>query len=287
MAIYLYDERRWLKDSPEEYTDFLQGVVTDLIVLVYGFRHGGVIGYKSELISSPVRHQDRLNRLIEVAHSKGIRVHAAYQVCRKNKNAKFRPHRSGSKFLDIHDPEFRSFIVDIMEEGARQGVNGICMDYIRTDDFSNPSRNEAHLEDIVGRAYQAIKRVNNQCLVSSTTSPYRDITHPKLRKSGRNAISWANKGYQDVLFDMKYGSLHGEAGDPPDMSLVYRARDLSRAPVIVMVSSYKIVDKKPVPTGSEKFASVLDAVFYEDDFAIYTGWLFSEDQASLVRQLNE
>lgn len=285
MAVYLFDERRWHKDDADEYAEFLKDSVTDLIVLVYGARHGGVIGWESDLIDTAIS-KSKLPNLIEAMNKRGIRVHAAFQVCRVNRKSIFKPHTNGSKFVDVHDLNFQKFIVDLMSECATLPIDGICMDYVRTDDYRDPVKNDASIESIVKGAYQKIKSVNAQCVVSSTTSPYKDITHPKLLMTGRKAIQWANNGYQDILFDMKYGGNRGEAGDPPDMSLVYKARELTDVPVIVMVSSFRRKSKSnPVPTDAQKFSEVLDSIADEEEIAIYTGWLFTKEQALLVEQM--
>lgn len=286
MTVYLFDERRWLEDDPHDYAEFLKDSVTDLIVLVYGARHSGVVGWRSRLIDTAINTKSKLLDLIEAMNERRIRVHAAFQVCRVNRKSIFKSHTKGSKFVDVHDLGFQNFIIDLMSECAALPVNGICMDYVRTDDYRKPEKNDDSIESIVKGAYQKIKLVNPQCTVSSTTSPYKDITHPKLRMNGRKAINWANNGYHDVLFDMKYGSNLGEDGDPPDMSLVYKARELTDVPVIVMVSSFRRKSKNnPVPTDAQKFSEVLNSILDEEEIAIYTGWLFTKEQALLVEQM--
>lgn len=285
MSVYLFDERRWLSDDPQVYAKFLKGAVTDIIVLVYGYRHGGIVGYKSKYIESDNVYKNRLLSFINIMSASGIRVHAAFQVCRINRKKNLAVVGYGSKFYDIQNPEFQDYIVNLIGECATLPVNGICLDYIRTDDLWNPERNVRTLSEIVKNIYLRVKSINPDCIVSSTTSPYKDMTHPKLRKTGRRAIEWANSGYQDILFDMKYGGPKGKAGDPPDMELVYKARELTTTPVIVMVSSYqKGSEGKPEPTSGVKFAKVLNTVFDENDVAIYTGWLFSDEQKVLTQQ---
>lgn len=286
MTVYLYDERRWQKDDPSDYADFLHGSVTDVVVLVYGARKGGVIGWKSRLIDTAKPGKLQLLDFIKVMNKRGIRVHAAFQVCRVNRKSKFKAHSGRSKFVDVHNLKFQEFITNLMSECAALPVHGICMDYIRTDDYSDAEKNDVSIESIVRQAYQKIKLVNHKCIVSSTTAPYKDINHPQLLKTGRKAIRWANNGYHDILFDMKYGGPKGKAGDPPDMGQVYEARKLTNVPIVAMIASYKKdVDGKPMPTDAAQFARVLNSVIDEDDIAIYTGWLFTEEQALLVEQM--
>ena len=286
MSVYLFDERRWMSEDPETYADFLEGSITDIIVLVYGYRYGGVVGWKSRYIESDARYSDRLHKLIKAMATKGIRVHAAFQVCRINRKSKYIAHKQGSKFVDVHDLQFQKYISNLMSECASLPVHGICMDYIRTDDYRDAEKNDISIESIVRQSYQKIKLVNRNCIVSSTTAPYKDIIHPQLLKTGRKAIRWANNGYHDILFDMKYGGPKGKAGDPPDMGQVYEARKLTNIPIVVMISSYKKdFDGKPLPTDAAQFARALNSVIDEDDLAIYTGWLFTEEQGLLVEQM--
>lgn len=287
MAVYLFDEKRWYEDEPEAYADFLHGAVTDLIVLVYGAWQGGAMGWKSRYIDSMSGISDtRLLDVIAAMHSRNIRVHAAFNVCIVNSKSGFKPHRLGSKFVDVHKPEFHAYIASLMAECAKLPVDGICIDYCRTDDFRDADKNDRSLASLVKLIYENVKYVNRDCVVSSATTPYLDLTHPELKKTGRKAIHWANNGFQDLLFDMNYGNLKGKHGDAPDMSTVYNARKLTNTPIIVMVSSYKNGAKGvPFPTDAEQFSRVIDSVYSEDDVAIYTGWLFTEDQALLTSQM--
>lgn len=295
MTVYLYDERRWIYEDPDVYAEFLEGSVTDLIVLVWGYRYTGIVGYKSDLVASDSRYTELLGRVIAAMHRRGIRVHASFQVCRINKATlarfpsykRFPFYKNASKFVDVHNNEFQTFISDLMSESAKLPIAGVCLDYIRTSDYHNAEKNDISIGNIVKETFEKIKFINPECIVSSTTKPYIDLTYGDYKRSGRKAIHWANAGYHDVIFYMSYGNdnVNGVYGDPPDMDVVYKARKLTDTPVIVMASSYKKDSAgKSVPTDSEQFAKVLDSVFDEDDIAIYTGWLFTDEQAILVEQ---
>ena len=287
MAVYLFDEKRWYEEDSDAYAEFLQDSISDLIVLAYGSSRGGAIGWKSKFIDSMSGVSDtKLLEVIASMNKKGIRVHVAFNTCRTDPKSPFKSHKRGSQFVDVHSSAFQEYISNLMAECAVLPVDGICIDYCRTDDKRNVKKNNASIEAIVSSAYKKIKLINKNCVVSSTTTPYRDVTHPDLIKTGRKAIAWANAGYQDILFDMNYGNVKGVHGDPPDMYLVDQARKLTNVPVVVMVSSYKKNRKgAPVSTDAVLFAKVLDSVFAEDDIAIYTGWLFTEEQAALTRQM--
>ena len=225
-------------------------------------------------------------------HSRGIRVHAAFNTCRADATrGLFPPYKEGAKFVDVHNPEFQEFISDLTADCAGQGVDGICLDYIRTMDLADPAKNDVSIENIVRMVYEKVKIVNPNCIVSSTTAPYYDTINPSAMKWGRKAINWANKGYQDVIFGMNYGQYWehgvgsvGTLGDPPHMFLIDEGRKLMNDPekLIVMVGDYKVVGGVPVPTTPTEFQLVLDAVSEEETIAIYTGWLFTNEHAALT-----
>jgi len=236
----------------------------------------------------------------------GIKVHAAFNTCRSDATkGLFPPHYEGSYLVDVHNPEFQVFISDLMGEcAAISGIDGICLDYIRADykdadgtliSETDGERNDESIATIVRMTYEKVKAVNPECVVSSTTAPYYDIAHPKMVRSGRKAIDWANNGYHDILFEMnsgKYWTLEqpshvvGATGDPPHLEeFTYKGRELLNDPekLIVMVSSYENTrEGAVVPTDSVKWQAVLDAVKDEEELAIYTAWLFTDEHAALT-----
>ena len=302
-TVYLYDERKWCKKNVNTYADSIKGAVTDLIVLVYGHYNGGTMGWKSSLIPHTSWRaaipKNQLRALIAAMHSRGIRVHAAFNTCRQDATGGLFPpipiRNKHKTFVDVHNPVFQEFISDLTAECAGQGVDGICLDYIRTIDLSNPAKNDVSIENIVRMVYEKVKIVNPNCIVSSTTAPYYDTVNPTAKKWGRKAINWANKGYQDIIFDMNYGPYHkngvgprlGKDGDPPHMSYIYEGRKLMNNPekLVVLAGSYKVIGKgKTVPTDSVQFAKVLDTVAAEETIGIYTGWLLSNQQIALLKE---
>jgi hypothetical protein len=55
---------------------------------------------------------------------------------------------------------------------------------------------------------------------------------------------------------MKYGSNKGDVGDPPDMTLAFKARESTNTPMIVMVSSYRQKDK--ITAGPQRLKNSLE-----------------------------
>ena len=288
MAVYLFDEKRWYEENVNTYADSIKGAVTDLIVMVYGHYAGGTMGWKSSLIPhiswGAVILGNQLTVLISAMHSRGIRVHAAFNTCRVDATrGLFPPHQEGSKFVDVHNPEFQEFISDLTADCAGKGVDGICLDFIRTDDVADPAKNDVSIENIVRMVYEKVKIVNPESIVSSTTVPYLDITHPSLLKRGRKAINWANKGYQDIIFGFEYGI-------PPNPAVMafddVRALILNNVPYVAMVACYdRNAAGAAISQTSAQFQSVLDGVSDEETIAIYTGWLFTNEHIALLKEV--
>ena len=296
MAVYLFDEKRWYEENVNTYADSIKGAVTDLIVMVYGHYAGGTMGWKSSLIPpiswGAVILGNQLTVLISAMHSRGIRVHAAFNTCRADATrGLFPPHTPGGKFVDVHNPVFQTFISDLVAECAETlPIDGVCLDFIRTDDYTSPRdsagnipKNDASIENIVRMVYEKTKAVKPECIVSSTTTPWRDITHPTLSLTGRKAINWANAGIQDIIFGFEYGK-------PPNLETQniegVRALITNGTPFIGMYANYtKDGSGLIIPVTPAQFQEVLDTVSHEETIAIYTGWLLTDEHIALLEEV--
>ena len=139
------------------------------------------------------------------------------------------------------NPAFQKDISDLTADCARLGVDGINLDFIRTDytlEGGVPAdrvKNDASIEKIVRMIYEKVKAVNSGCIVSSTTVPYYDITNPVMIRGGRKAINWANAGIQDIIFGFEYGI-------PPNPKIMQfkKIRELvtTDVPYIAMVGNW-------------------------------------------------
>jgi len=128
--------------------------------------------------------------------------------------------------------------------------------------------------------YEKVKAVKPDCIVSSTTVPWLDITHPSLIRQGRKAINWANAGIQDIIFGFEYGI-------PPNPEVMQfdaiRALITTNVPYYAFIGCYdREEDGTAISQTSAQFQSVLDAVSNEETIGIYTGWLFTNEHAALT-----
>ena len=189
-------------------------------------------------LASVVSAYDPLAYLIEKAHSLGIELHPWFTVMRRE-NTRY-PSFFGEGVPDgshdVHNQEFRKFIVDLMLDVVRRyHVDGVNLDYIRamglcTSDFCRedysrvtganfwtdyylrgilgPARSRLELwqdkavRDIVGTFSRRAKEIKPDLVVSVDGHPKPKTEHRPLE--GRDEIGWMNDGLIDVVFAMDY-----------------------------------------------------------------------------------
>ena len=99
--------------------------------------HGSGTRYPSQLsVADWVNFDqgDPLERIIELAHQKGIEVHPWFVISARNRDF-FSEYYDGSPegAFNVHRPEFREFITNfILEVVQKYDVDGINLDYIRS-----------------------------------------------------------------------------------------------------------------------------------------------------------
>ena len=197
---------------------------------------------KSDLmpLSSQVEEGlDPVGRLIEKAHAAGLEVHPWFCVTYRDRHFRewFRKthgtdltmvDKEGepiSMGADVHRPEYRDFIVDLMVGVARDyPVDGIHLDYIRTmgqcycpkcraefaAEFGGPLT-EASEEDwirwqrgaigeIVRRTAEGVRRVRPGASMSAAvfSSMHGGATQ------GQDPAGWARQGWIDLVLPMDY-----------------------------------------------------------------------------------
>lgn len=206
--------------------------------------HGNGTFYPTSLaephpkLVSVVSAYDPLAYLIEKAHSLGIEVHPWFTVMRRE-NTRY-PIFFGvgvpDGSHDVHNQEFRKFIVDLMVDVVqRYHVDGVNLDYIRamglcTSDFCRenysrvtganfwsdyymrgilgPARSriehwqDAAVRDIVSTFSQRAKAIKPDIVISMDGHPKPKTEHRPLE--GRDEIGWMNDGLVDVVFAMDY-----------------------------------------------------------------------------------
>ncbi len=185
-----------------------------------------------------ISEYDPLEYLIEKAHALGIEVHPWFTVMRRE-DSRY-PHFFGEGVpdgsYDVHNQEFRKFIVDLMVDVVRRyNVAGVNLDYIRTmglctsdscradynrstggnfwTDYSlrgilGPARNRLEqwqdkaVRDIVDTFSRRAKEIKPDLIISVDSHPKPKAEHRPLE--GRNEIDWLNDGLIDVVFAMDY-----------------------------------------------------------------------------------
>lgn len=189
-------------------------------------------------LAGVISEYDPLEYLIEKAHAQGIEVHPWFTVMRRE-NSQY-PNFFGEGVpdgaYDVHNQEFRKFIVDLMVDVVRRyNVEGVNLDYIRAmglctsdscradynrvtgrnfwADYSlrailGPARNRLEqwqdqaVRDIVDTFSRRAKEINSDIIISVDGHPKPKTEHRPLE--GRNEIGWMNDGLIDVVFAMDY-----------------------------------------------------------------------------------
>lgn len=206
--------------------------------------HGNGTYYPTVLTSPDLKladviaKYDPLEYLIRRAHALGIEVHPWFTVMRRE-NSHY-PNFFGEGVpdgaYDVHNQEFRKFIVDLMVDLVhRYNVEGVNLDYIRAmglctsdscradynrqtgrnfwTDYSlrailGPARNRLEqwqdqaVRDIVDTFSRRAKEVNPDLIISVDGHPKSRTEHRPLE--GRHEIGWMNDGLIDVVFAMDY-----------------------------------------------------------------------------------
>jgi len=182
---------------------------------------------------------DPLGRLIEKAHAAGLEVHPWFCVTYRDRHFRewFRKTRGADVTMvdkdgkpislgaDVHRPEYRDFIVDLMVGVARDyPVDGIHLDYIRTmgqcycakcraefaEQFGGPLP-EASEEDwirwqrqaigeIVRRTAEGVRRVRPGASMSAAV--FSSMHGGAVQ--GQDPAGWARQGWIDLILPMDY-----------------------------------------------------------------------------------
>ncbi|MHC1743879.1 MAG: family 10 glycosylhydrolase [Syntrophobacteraceae bacterium] len=219
--------------------------------------HGMGVRYPSPVaVAEPglsFEGEDPLARLVRMAHAEGIEVHPWFCVSLRQREflGEFFDPGIAPLAFDLHKPEFRTFIVNLMLDVVqRYDVDGINLDYIRTqgictsrscqDDYRNQYGRDL-LDDLTRRKWdggledhvqawqdQAVEAIVREVsskgktlkprLIVSVDGYLRASSDPWPRnEEGRQELAWAGLGLVDVVFSMDYGL-------SPNMETFARAR---------------------------------------------------------------
>jgi len=261
---------------------------------------------------------DPLAYLIERAHSMGIEVHPWYTVVRRE-NAEY-PGFFGAGVpegaYDVHNPEFRKFIVRLMLDAVeRYDVDGINLDYIRTmglctsvscqEDYSRATSEnfwaDYYLRGITGPARSRLEKwqddavrdiVENFGRLAKKIKPKLVISvdsHPKPKSEsrpldGRNDVGWINSGLIDVIFAMDYREVI-------DHETLSKVRLDLRNPdgLIVLFGNYdRLSSASPAKPRSgilvSKYASYAQRRWPSSGVALYLYGQMSDEQVAALKE---
>ncbi len=179
-----------------------------------------------------------LKYLIEIAHQYGIEVHPWLTVAYRSKNIlpSFFEDGTPPKAFEVHSPEFRDFIVNLVSELVdNYDIDGINLDYIRTmgvsksklaeklyrDKYKEDLLNQLHkldknqawsknvqdfinypIDEIVSRVSQVVRKTRPDIILSVDGHPSPSFLGES--RQGRNEIKWLNNGLIDIVFAMNY-----------------------------------------------------------------------------------
>lgn len=268
-------------------------------------------------LAAVVPAYDPLAYLIQKAHSLGIEVHPWFTVMRRENT--LRPSFFGDGVpdgaYDVHNPEFRKFIVDLMVDLVRRyDVDGVNLDYIRAmglctsdscqDDYRRLTRvnlwTDYYLRGIVGPARSRLEQWQDNAvreIVHAFSTRAREIkphlivsvdSHPKPRTEhrpleGRDEIGWLNDGLIDVVFAMDYR-------ETIDHKTIEAVRKDLRQPehLIVLFGNYDRLYKTApaVPRKGAlvaKYASYAQRRWSSMGVGFYIYAQMSDDQVSALR----
>jgi hypothetical protein len=203
--------------------------------------HGMGTRYPSQLAPTEkdqVFLDDPLEYLIKIAHENQIEVHPWFTVTLRQREFLKQFYEPGTPddAFNIHRPEFRSFVVNLMFEVIeRYDVDGINLDFIRTQgicksDFcriqydqtyhrsldvdaeqkSPDGRLNRFVQDWVDKSVAAVVRaVSEQARQRRPGIIISVDGYPMLREQppnpeGRQEIQWADEGLIDLIFNMDY-----------------------------------------------------------------------------------
>jgi hypothetical protein len=191
----------------------------------------------SQLVSYHLNEKDYFKEFIEKAHSAGIEVHPWFCVSLNiwDKHNEWSSSGTPTQFYDIHNPDFRKYIVDLMIEVVQKyDIDGVNLDYIRSggicnssycieDYFNKTGRNLTidivsnlskvyewegkDVELIVKDFHDRAKKIKPDLVISvdggDRDELYSDFTR-KNSSEGRNSLFWIEKGLVDIVFGMDY-----------------------------------------------------------------------------------
>jgi uncharacterized lipoprotein YddW (UPF0748 family) len=282
--------------------------------------HGMGTRYPSQLApaeKNEVSLDDPLEYLIRIAHENHIEVHPWFTVTLRQREflKQFYEPGTPNDAFNIHRPEFRTFIVNLMLDVIeRYDVDGINLDFIRTQgicksDFCRNQYNELYHRNLAVDLKQKcpdgrLNRFVQEWVDKSVAAVVRGVSkqvrekkpgiifsvdgYPMLRQEppnpeGRQEIAWANEGLIDLIFNMDYKK-------SPDFDRLeaVSAELQASTRVIPLLANYEWKTSKTII--SRKGPHLAELLKYSRNrvpygFGIYIYSMLDDDQLNSLSQL--
>jgi len=259
---------------------------------------------------------DPLDNLIKIANQYDIEVHPWFAVMLRQRQffSDFYDAGTPENTFDVHRPEFRDFICNLMVECvSRYPIHGINLDYIRagaicqsqacvadyrkaTNRDLNHDRltrgisgesgvtiaawQERAVGDIVRRVSERVRAINPKAVVSVCAHP----NHPNLLIQGQDSIKWSNEGLIDVIYAMHY-----EADIDWRHLKELQQRMQHPEALVVLCGNYDGLpsDKTVLTRDARAVARLLQearAIGQNNGVGLYLYNMLSEEQINILRQ---
>ena len=285
--------------------------------------HGRGTYYPSNLTNADERvvkaienGYDPLRYLIEKAHAMGLEIHPWFTVMRREwrRYPEYYPEGTPRNAYDVHQKNFRTFIVDLMLDVVRRyDVDGINLDYIRAmgictskeckEDYRNSTGHgllaDYYLRYVAGSARDRIQAWQDSAvtdIVKGFSTQAKKIRpdiiisvdgHPKAKGDtrpleGRDELKWVNNGLADVVFAMDYRKRF----DDNAINAV-RADLVDPRKLYPLFGNYDRIDNRAVSREGElieKYVEFVRCKWPGSGVAFYIFNMLSDDQIRVLRK---
>lgn len=271
-----------------------------------------------KLVSIIPMGYDPLAYLIEKAHGMGIEIHPWFTVAKREGTQLPQFYEDGvpEGAYDIHYPEFRKYITELMLDVVRRyEVDGVNLDYIRSIGIcTSPRCQQDYLEktghhfqldyslrlilgparkrleswqddavtDIVSNFSKNAKKMKPNLIISVDGHPTPSSQVRPLE--GRDELRWANEGLIDIIFNMDYR-------EKIDFEKVNEVRKELKQPekVIVLFGNYDKSEKesKVIPRPGvlvSKYAAFAQRKWPTQGVGFYIYSMLSDEQVNALRK---
>jgi uncharacterized lipoprotein YddW (UPF0748 family) len=261
---------------------------------------------------------DPLAYLVEKAHSMGIEIHPWFTVALRQGDQfpQFFGEGVPENAYDVHNPEFRKFITDLMLDVVRRyDVDGVNLDYIRSvgictsencqkDYLKKTGANfklDYALRGVLGPARERLQKWQDDAVTDIAVTfsnnakkikPNLIISvdgHPKppgeMRPlEGRDELKWANEDVIDAIFNMDYN----ERIDYEKVDKIQK--DLKQpGKIIVLFGNYDKADNKSktIPRPGmlvAQYAAFAQRKWPDHGIGFYIYSMLSDEQVTALKK---